>query len=145
MKTNRQKGFSLVELMIGIVAAGILALTAGTLLASVYKGWARSMALADLERDAAVAIHTLDLAVRGATNAAWDGATLTVYWPTNAPKIFSTSGGSLSYSGMTLVDQKLESFSAPVTGRVVWVTMALTNENVRMGITNMCIRMRNMP
>lgn len=147
MKIEGQNGFSIVELMIGIVAAAILALTAGTMLANVYKGWARGLALADMERDAAVAIHTLDLAVRGASNAVWNGAarTLTNYMPSSVTRVFVASGGSLSCNGQTLVDQRLEFFSAPVTGRDVWVSIVLTNQNIRMGVTNMCIRMRNMP
>lgn len=156
MKKNSQKGFSLVELMIGIVAASVLALTAGALLGSIYKGWARSVAMADMERDAAVALHSLDLAVRGATNVVWSGSTLTAYWPTNTTKVFTASGvsprASLLCNGLTNVNGRLVTFTNSVISGLVRVTLVLAgidNQNqdtgIRMGVTNMCIRMRNMP
>jgi prepilin-type N-terminal cleavage/methylation domain-containing protein len=156
MKMTGKDGFTIVELLIGIIAASILALMAGTMLMNAYKGWVRSLALADMERDAAVAIHTLDLAVRGATNAV-GGATLTVSLPSNGiTRVFSTTGvsprKSLAYNGMTLVNGRLGSFSATVTGSVVGVTMVVSaidqngqDTGVTMGVTNLCIRMRNRP
>lgn len=155
MKTKGQKGFTIIELTIGIVAAAILALTAGTMLVNTYKGWIRDLAVADMERDAAVAIHTLDLAVRGASNVVWNGSTLTVY--TNATgRVFSTSGvsprGNLIFNGMTLVDGRLVTFTNSVSAGMVKVTLTVAgidrnnvDTGVRMGVTNMSIRMRNVP
>ena len=155
MKIKVNNGFTIVELLIGIIAAAILALTAGTMLINGYKGWVRSLALADMERDAAVAIHTLDLAVRGATNAV-PGTTLILTMASNGvTRVFSATGASpnkksLAYNGMTLVNGRLVSFASTVTGSVVGVTMVLAgidqngqDTGVTMGVTNLYIRMRN--
>jgi len=167
MKTKEQTGFTIVEVLIGMIAAAVLALAAGTMLASTYRGWFRSLAVADMERDAALAIHTLDLAVRFASNTVSGGVgvdILKVAIPSNGiVRAFSTTGvsprKSLWYyrnwnnepaSKMAVVTNRLDSFHTTVTAGVVRVTMTLSgidqnNEDtgVRMGITNMCIRMRN--
>lgn len=158
MSVRSQAGFTLVELMVASIAAALLALTVGVMLVNGYLGWVRGLALADMERDAAVAVHAIDLSVRGATNAnAAGGTTLTVYLPTNGgTRVFSASGssprGNLEYNGVALVSNRLESFGATVTGRVVSVSMSLAgidrnngDTGVRMGVTNLCIRMRNAP
>lgn len=154
MNKQGNNGFTIVELLIGIVAAAILALTAGSVLINVYSGWVRSLAMADMERDAAVAIHKLDLAVRGATNAV-GGTTLTVTLAADGiSHVFSASGvsprKSLAYDGMTIVDGRLVSFATTVTGSVVGVTMVFSgidqngqDTGVTMGVTNLNIRMRN--
>ena len=155
MKSNSQTGFTVVELMIGILSASILALAVGIILANAYRGWVRGLAVADMERDASVAIHTLDLAVRGATNVV-GGVTLTVYDTNGISRVFSTTGvaprGSLLYSGMTLVNGRLVSFTNSVSAGMVSVTLTLSgidqnnqDTGVRMGVTNMCIQARNVP
>ena len=169
MKAIGQKGFTIVELLIGIIAASILALTAGTMLANVYKGWVRSVALADMEREAAVAIHAIDLAVRGASNAVPNEVgqdKLKIVIPSNGivraftVRIRSTPEGERrdllynsngSSGGFAVITNRLDYFYAsPPTAKVVRVTMTLKGINnnnvdteVRMGVTNMCILMRN--
>lgn len=158
MKTSRQSGFTLVELMVGLIAASILAVTAGLMLAQAYQGWIRAMAVADMERDAAVALHTLDVAVRGASNAVPNasGSTLTVDIPPYPSRVFSSSGtsprGSLSYNGMTLVNGRLVTFTNSVANGGITITMTLAgidrnnrDTEVRMGVTNLFIKMRNAP
>lgn len=159
-----QRGFTLVELVIGIAAASLLALTVGMMLAAAYRGWVRSLAVADLERDMSVAVHTLDMAVRGAEDAVDFGVNkLQVRMPSNGVvRAFSAewSGsparGSLYYypdyaSGVRwpVVDKRLVSFITSTAG-VIRVTMTLTaiDDNnqetlVTMGVTNMSIYMRN--
>lgn len=164
MKANDPKGFTIVELMVGIVAAAIVALTAGVMLANTWGGWFRNMAVADMEREAAVAIHTLDLAVRGGavvSNAAVDS--LRVQMPSNGVMrsfYVQTSGGrrSLVYNpnwpnggGQVLVNGRLGAFVATNNNSLVQVTMTLIgldqrnhDTGVRMSITNI-IHMRNVP
>jgi len=167
MKATVHSGFTIVELLIGIIAAAILALTMGVMLANTYQGWLRSQALADLERDAAVAIHTLDLAVRGAASTVPGEVgvdKLKVVLPSGGIvrefSVATTSGRrSLVYNpdspggaGMVIVDRRLGSFVTSVTSGVVRVTMTLVgidkndrDTGVSMGVTNLCIRMRNWP
>jgi prepilin-type N-terminal cleavage/methylation domain-containing protein len=164
MKTRIQSGFTIVELLIGMIAAAVLALTAGTMLVTSYRGWIRSLALADMERDAAVAIHTLDLAVRGADDVVLTGAnTLRVRLANGTVRSFSAqwsgvpSRGSLVYyrdlaagAPMILVENRLVGFASSFTSGVVRVTMTLEGidrnnqaTGVTMGVTNMSIHTRN--
>lgn len=164
MKTIRPTGFTLVELLIGMIAASILAFTAGTMLMTAYRGWVRSLALADMERDASVAIHTLDLAVRGADAVLLaEPNALRVRGTDGAVRSFSAqwsgtpSRGSLVYyrdlaagDPMILVENRLVSFGSTFTSGVVRVSMSLSgidrnnqDTGVTMGVTNMGIRMRN--
>ncbi len=163
MKIRGQSGFTIVELLIGMIAALILALMAGVMLINTYRGWVRSLAAADMERDTAVALHALDLAVRGAVDTVLTGPnTLQVRMTNGMVRAFSAQWagapprGSLYYypvlggPGMTLVDKRLDSFGTTVTADVVRVTMTLrgidqnnADTTVTMGVTNMCIRLRN--
>lgn len=63
---SKRDGFSLVEITFGILAAAVLALTVGAMLIYGYGGWRRCKAEAELERDGAVALRTLDWTLRGA-------------------------------------------------------------------------------
>ena len=160
-----QKGFTIVELLIGVASASILALTAGAILVNAYQGWVRSLAMADMERDAAVAVHVIALAVRGASNAV-PGEVGTdklkvVIPPNSIVRAFSvqTSGGqrSLVYNpnwpngaSMVLVNGRLGTFQASVTAGVVRVTISLSgidqnsvDTGVTMVVSNMTICMRN--
>lgn len=164
MKTLAKNGFTFVELLIGMIAAAILALVAGTLLTNSYQGWQRSQAAADMERDAALAIHTLELAIRGASNAVPGEVgidRLKVMDPDGVIRAFSvqTSGGrrSLYYNPndpggepMVLVDRRLGTFVAATTANLVRVSLTLValdqnNQEIGlgMGFSNVWIRMRN--
>lgn len=64
---TRRTGFSLIELLVASVAAGILALTASTLLVLAWKSWATLREGIEMQRDAAVAFTTIKHQLRGAT------------------------------------------------------------------------------
>ncbi len=148
----------------GITAAAILALAAGTLLANLYYGWARGAAAVEMEREAAVAIHTLELAIRGSSNTVAGGVgvdQLKLRLPGGGVRSFSvaTSEGrrSLIYNpddpggaAMVLVDKRLGAFVTVSTAKMVCVSLTLTgidqnNQNTGqvMGFSNVWIRMRN--
>ena len=162
MKTSYRAGFSLVETMVAVVSASIAVLTIGGILTLTYRGWERGVALADMENDAALAVHALDIAARGAVIAATNSATtdfLRLGTVSNGVvRVFSvtTSGGrrSLVYtsggSGTTVVNGRLGTFSPTVTGNVVRVSMTLTaldksgrDTGVTLSLSNLCFMMRN--
>lgn len=164
MKLKEKTGFTVVELLIGIMAAAVLAITAGLLLVNIYQGWARGAAAVELEREAAVAIHTLELAVRSASNTVSGGVgvdLLQVRKPDGVVRSFTvqTSNGrrSLLYNpsdpggaAMVLVDNRLGTFVSATTGNMVCVSLTLVGidqNNQDIGLTmecsNMWIRMRN--
>ena len=68
MQIANRVGFTIVELLIGVSAAAILAVAAGVLLESAFRGSARAKAAVEMEQDASVAIHTIELAIRSASN-----------------------------------------------------------------------------
>ena len=153
MKTNHQTGFSIVELLIGMIAAAILALAAGSMLASTYRGWARSLALADLERDAMVAVSAINYAVRGASTNGLDTGTgndkLTVTG--SVVHAFTVVNSNLVDNGdfsNPLVHGRQGKFVSsfiPAPVPMVQMTMVFCDPPsvVTMTVSNMFIRLRN--
>ena len=153
MNTKHPSGFTIVELLIGIVAAGILALAAGGLLASTYKGWARSVALADLEREAMVAVAAINYAARGAyTNGLDMGAgNDKLIVSGSVVHAFTVVNSNLVHngdSGDPLVRNRQGKFVStyiPGSSPAVQVTMEFCDapSGVTIVISNMFIRLRN--
>lgn len=151
----------MVELMVGIMAAAMLALGMGVMLVNMTRGWRQANNVADLERDMALAVHTLNISVRSAssTNAIQPVVGVNVLEVPVFDKIqaFSVSGGSLFYNrdkngggqGMLLVSNRLASsggfWSAyDSAGRVITVSLKLldSDSGVALAVTN-SIRLRN--
>jgi len=78
MAVNKNSGFTIIELTIGMFAAAILALTTGCMLFYFYRGWMRMQTEADMHRDGALAMETMELAVRGASNVTWNAGSGTL-------------------------------------------------------------------
>ena len=68
-RPEHNAGFTIVELIIALAAASILAITAGITLVYGYSGWRRNSAAMELQRDATLAMYRLSRAVRGASAA----------------------------------------------------------------------------
>ena len=166
MQTAKTAGFTIVELLIGMIAAAILAVAAGSLLVSAFRGSARAKAAVEMAQDAAVAIHTVELAIRSASNTVTGEVgvdRLKVRTPSGVIRAFTvqTSNGrrSLVYNpddpggaSMVLVDRRLGTFVSATTGKVVRVSMTLSgiDQNAQdiglvMGYSNIWVRMRNYP
>lgn len=166
MQTAKTAGFTIVELLIGMIAAAILAVAAGSLLVSAFRGSARAKAAVEMAQDAAVAIHTVELAIRSASNTVTGEVgvdRLKVRTPSGVIRAFTvqTSNGrrSLLYNpndpsgaSMVLVDRRLGTFVSATTGKVVRVSMTLSgiDQNAQdiglvMGYSNIWVRMRNYP
>lgn len=151
MNARQQIGFTLVELLIGMVAASVLALTAGSLLANTYRGWVRSLALADLERDGMVAVSAINYAVRGAsTNGLVYGVGILTVSGT-VVNAFSVSSSNLIVNGdnaSPLVQGRMGKFvsaysSVPAPSVQVTFEFCDSQHDVKMTVSNMFIRMRN--
>lgn len=74
---RRRAGFSLIELIAGILAAAVLALTAGSMLWYGYLGWRRTGETVELQRDYRAAMDVLTRALRAcpSTNMTFVSAT----------------------------------------------------------------------
>ena len=66
-RPEHNAGFTLVELIITLAAASILAITAGMTLVYGYSGWCRNNAAVELQRDATLAMYRLSRAIREAS------------------------------------------------------------------------------
>lgn len=140
MKVEQKNGFSLVELMVGMVSASILALVFSAVLIYGSKGWWRLYHEAEMQCDADVAMRKMDKVIRGASNATWGVSGLSVVMTNGAVHLFSKSGswpnGDLLYtppggSATLLIDNRLNTFSG-----IVWSNMivAVTNFSLKEGL-----------
>ncbi len=154
MNACRNKGFTLVELMVGMVAAAILALMFGAMLFYGYTGWVRLQAMAEMERSGALAMHTMSRVFRGATATKIKNVSGSSVIVSNVNSIasqsFYRSGETLKYGingvdRMNLVETGLTAFVClPVSNNEVRVMLSLRVPavNMTMSLTNI-ITLRN--
>ncbi len=93
MKAKTENGFPVVELMVGIVSGAVLALIFSALFLFSYKGWLRLSSERDMQRDADVAMRTMDRIIRMGSNATWTAGTSTL-----AVQVAQTNGSTATYS-----------------------------------------------
>lgn len=159
MNTKQEPGFTLVELMVAMVSAAVLALVVGAILVFTTSSMARfginstddTRGIVNLQRDAAVAFMALNRVVRGAsfTNIGFG------YGPSRldvgSTVSFYVSGRSLMYNsaGMTnvLVNGRLKNngfFWSTSTNlpRTVTVSLGLTESGADLDARE-TIRVRN--
>ncbi len=137
-RPEHNAGFTIIELMIALVAASILAITAGITLVYGHSGWRRNNAAMELQRDATLAMYRLSRAVRGASAAdvttplAGQSAEQLTIQPTE----FRVNGDHLLYDPNTgtdgdevvIVNGRLETFTVTDLGTGVLITLELQNE-----------------
>jgi Tfp pilus assembly protein PilW len=66
MKDAGKKGFTIVELMMGMVASTIIAIAVGSMLYYGWLGWRQSMDAASMQRNAMLAMKTVENRIRNA-------------------------------------------------------------------------------
>lgn len=120
MNTRRHNGFTLVELMVGMLAASVLAITIGSMLFYAYMGWRATRAVSEMERDGSLAMHTMSRVIRGAAlrdikfkSFPYDKVVISNV-NNSVEQSFYSSGSSLIYTnrpdGMTLVQDLVTGF-----------------------------------
>ena len=65
---RHRSGFTLVELMVGVVATVVLVLAMGSVLVFTMQAWQRQQTLRNMQNDAWVTSQTLNMAIREAQN-----------------------------------------------------------------------------
>jgi len=131
MNTQRNSGFTLVELMVGMVSAAVLAVVFSAVVIYGYKGWNELQGQADMQADADVVMRTMDQIVRAASNVTWSGSTLTVGLTNATTQTFTKTGSNFVWvaSGTTsiLITNRVASFVCGVTnfGDKATVSVAL--------------------
>ncbi|MBA7687323.1 hypothetical protein ES703_95784 [subsurface metagenome] len=143
-RPEHNAGFTIVELIIALAAASILAITAGITLVYGYSGWRRNNAAVELQRDATLAMYRLSRVVRGASASdvntpflAGQSAEQLTIQPTEFR--VNVNGDCLLYDPNTgvegdevvIVDGRLETFTVTnlATGTGMSITLELQNEN----------------
>ena len=131
-----RQGFTLAEMIVAILAAAILALTAGAVFVSSFKGWLNVSRAVDMQRDAYAALDSLSRAVHMGTNMTFvTGTVFTVQYGDRPNSQFYRSGGdfiAVSPPGATgvtvrLVYGKLKTFTVSVVSNPATVWLVLTN------------------
>ena len=138
LTSSSRRGFTIVELMIGMLAGAILALTAGIVLVQGFSVMTRNTAASRLQRDGAIAIEMLHRKLReSARSDVWlvtggieidlpggktasltdNGAGDLVYDPDTG------SGGGL----VTIVDGTLVAMTAELSNTVARIELNLSN------------------
>ena len=155
-RPKHNAGFTMVELMVALVAASFLAIIAGTTLVYSHLGWRRNNAAMELQRDATLAMYRLSRAVRGAsandvtTPLAGQSAERLTIQTTE----FRVDGDHLLYDPDTgiggdevvIVDGRLKTFTVTnlSTGIGVSIVLELQNENSdEIAITSAITAFRN--
>ena len=97
-------GFTILELMVGLVSASILALTSGLMLYYAYTVWQRLGASVNLQRDEQIAMNMLVRMTRSGTNMSFVSSPLpqyTIQFSGQPTAAFYASGNSLYYDPNT--------------------------------------------
>ncbi|MEI6148828.1 MAG: hypothetical protein WCS01_06995 [bacterium] len=129
MRAGRKTGLTIVELMVGMVAASVLALTVGAIMYYSYRGWASVQAVGNMERDGALAMQTVANAVRGAASSNL----------TSVAAQFAKQGDKLRYTragvSMDLVRQGVQSFTNTISASSNQVTVVLNIREPTSGVS----------
>ena len=67
MKFKRTAGFTIIELMVGMLGMAMISLAVGSMLVYGWMGWRRNMESIAMQRNAMVAMHMLEQRIRNAT------------------------------------------------------------------------------
>ena len=129
-RTN-DSGFSVIELLLVISAASVLALTIGTVVVFTWKGWQQARVSVEMQREMSMSLRVIAREVRESDPADLSGGTSLDC----TSGTFAKSGDNLTFGNLNLVAGRLRNFSATVNGSQVNVTLALGARDDRSTVT----------
>lgn len=92
MKARKQsKGFTVVELMVGMLAMSVMVLVVGSMLFYGWLGWRRSMESVGMQRDALIAMETIAKEIRSSNISEVTGDTAGIYFSVSSPVVVRTA------------------------------------------------------
>jgi len=155
-RPEHNAGFTMVELLVALAAASILAITAGITLVYGYSGWCRNNAAVELQREATLAMYRLSRAVRGASAtdvttplAGQSAEQLTIQsteFRVNEEHLLYDPNTGIDGDEVVIIDGRLKTFTVTnlSTGTGVSIILELQNENSdEIAITSAIITFRN--
>ncbi len=155
-RPEHNAGFTMVELLVALVAASILAITAGITLVYGYSAWCRNNVAVELQREATLAMYRLSLAIRGASTtdvttplAGQSAEQLTIRsteFRVNEKHLLYDPNTGIDGDEVVIVDGRLKTFTVTnlSTGTGVSIVLDLQNETGdEIAITSAIIAFRN--
>jgi prepilin-type N-terminal cleavage/methylation domain-containing protein len=150
MKTKRQKGFTLIELMIAVMAGVVLILAAGMVLSIGHTFWNKSWEEANLQRSASYALLIMSHSIRAATSAQEEagGTALIIHKQGTSDIRFSyveATNELRSQFGAqpeTIINDKVEDLQFNVEGKKVTIDLRLQKDNAQTHLVS-TVMMRN--
>ena len=141
MKTKTQKGFTLVEVMVGIIAGAIVLLAAGTALVAGQTFWSKAWAKANLQRDASYAMLRMSHSIRAGNSAQVEasGKGLKIFnegdWVrfflSPATDKFTLKGENGETNFETILGDNVQDLQFNVTGNTVRIELKLSEDNLQ--------------
>lgn len=135
-RPEHNAGFTMVELLVALVAASILAITTGITLVYGHSGWHRNNAAMELQRDATLAMYRLSRAVRGAsaadvTTSASQLTIQTTQFRVNGYHLLYDPNTGIDGDEVVIVDGRLKTFTVTslAAGTGVSIILELQNQN----------------
>jgi len=138
MRTDNQtsrSGFQLIELMVAMVAVGIFAVAAGSMLVFTWKGWHNNLKSVQMQRDTTIAMRVMEREIRRTPIGGFTPGTSTLTcFNTNTLNtvVFAKSGDRLNMQVnsdpvVTLIDEYVQSFASSTNANgSVAVNLALS-------------------
>jgi len=152
MKRKGQKGFTLIELMIGIFTGTIVILAAGMILFYGQKSWNNTWKRANLQRDASYAMQRMSCSVKAGISAQVEasGKGLKIFnkvgWVrfflSPATDKFTLKGEDGEANFVTILDDKVEDLQFNVTGTTVRIELKLREGHLQTHLAS-TVMMRN--
>ena len=148
---RKEKGITIVELMVGIIIASVLVLTIGSMLFYSYLNWFRNQDAVELHRDATIAMDMIARAIRphkGTAIGANGGSTLTagseLFYllqesgppPLNLWSLWHDPNTAIAGDEIKIIENKIPTaaslaFTKFGALRFVQVSMTLTDDNAQ--------------
>lgn len=92
MKTKKQcKGFTLVELMVSMLAFAVMVLAVGSMLFYGWLGWRRNTESVSMQRDALIAMNVIAREIRNSSINEVSGDAAGIYFTASSPVIVRSS------------------------------------------------------
>ena len=152
MKTKSQKGLTLIELMIAIVAGTILVLAAGIVLFIGHTSWNKAWKKVNLQREASYAMLSMSRSVKAATSAQVedDGKAVVIYGDGDSIRfshVVDANDNDLTYQigleqPQTIINGKVEYLQFNVQGNKVTIDLKLKEDDVQTHFVS-TVMMRN--
>ncbi len=152
MKRKRQKGFTLIELIIAIFAGIIVLVAAGMILFFGQRTWNSTWDRVELQRDASYAMLRMTRDIKAGVSAQVEsnGEGLKIFNGGDWVRFFTVSGGSMlalkretgGGSSETVIEDSVEAVKFNVTGSTITIDLKLKKYNLETHFAS-TVMMRN--